>query len=49
MSIAAIVITLLAMWLFIAVFEFFSLLLNDENEDDEYFKNKWKDPYDIDR
>jgi len=48
MSIAAIVLALLAMWAFIAVFEFFSLMLDDKNEDDEYFKNKWKDPYNLD-
>ncbi len=48
MSILAIILTLLVIWMFILVFEFFSLMLDDSNEDDEYFKNKWKDPYNYD-
>lgn len=49
MSIAAIFLTLFFGWAFIAVVEIIMFYLNDTSEDDEFFKNKWKDPYDIDR
>jgi len=49
MSIAAIFLTLFFGWAFIAVVEVVMFYLNDTSEDDEFFKNKWKDPYDIDR